>query len=124
MKQIEVAKLWGSETWLENDENYCAKLLFLTEGFQSSLHFHKQKIETFICVAGKVKLEILPYYRSHPDQAMVVQKRFLQPYQSVTLLPYQPHRFTAITPTAVVVGGRTKHDDEDVVRLEESRPIE
>jgi len=124
MAMIEVEKLWGSETWLENDENYCAKLLFLTEGFQSSLHFHKEKIETFICVAGKVRLEILPYYNSHPDQADVIQKRYLQPYQSATLRPYQPHRFTALTPTAVIVETSTFHSDEDVVRLEESRKID
>lgn len=124
MAIIEVEKLWGSETWLENSEKYCMKLLFLKPGFQSSLHYHKIKTETFLVVAGRVKLELLPYYYTHPDQADVVQVRRLQPYQAITLNPFTPHRFSTISEEAVIVEASTEHSDDDVVRLEDSRAIE
>jgi D-lyxose ketol-isomerase len=119
----EVEKLWGSESWLKNDEQYCMKLLFLKPDFQSSLHYHKVKTETFLVVAGKVKLELLPYFKTQPDQFDVIQVRFLQPYQSITLAPFTPHRFRSVGGDAVIVEASTFHSDEDVVRLEESRAI-
>ncbi len=121
MAIIEVEKLWGSETWLNNDEDFCAKLLFLNKGFQCSLHFHPRKREIFICVAGKVKLEVMPFYRNYVDSFDVTKTIYLQPYQHFMLEPGIPHRFTAITPTAVIVEASTKHSDDDVVRLEDSR---
>ena len=120
----EVEKLWGSESWSHNDDKYCMKTLFLNSGFQSSMHYHKVKEETFQVVAGKVKLEYMPWYKDGVDTFDVVKQVYLQPYQDFTLLPGVPHRFTAITPTAVIVEASTKHSDEDVVRLEESRAIE
>jgi D-lyxose ketol-isomerase len=123
MAIIEVEKLWGSETWLHNEEDYCAKLLWLYKGFQCSLHYHPVKRETFICVSGKVKLEVLPFYKKSSDSFDVKRIIYLQPYQHFTLEPGIPHRFTAITPDAVIVEASTKHDDNDVVRLEDSCEI-
>lgn len=122
--QHEVTKKWGTEVWLENDKTYCVKLLFLKEGFQSSLHFHPIKRETFTCVAGKVRLEVMPHYKQSPDYHDIVHRVFLQPYQHYTLEPGIPHRFTPITGEAVIVETSSFHSDEDVVRLEESRKIE
>jgi len=119
----QVWKKWGNERWLHNDEKYCMKVLTLEPGYQSSMHFHRVKEETFLVVAGKVKLEIMPYYRTNADSVDVVKSVYLQPYQDYTLMPYTPHRFTSIGGQAVVVEASTKHDDEDVVRLEESREL-
>ncbi len=114
MAIVEVEKLWGSEQWLHNGDDYCAKLLFLNHGFQCSLHYHPVKRESFICVAGKVRLEVL-------QNDGHIQNIYLQPYQHYTLEPGKAHRFRAITPTAVIVEASTKHSDSDVVRLEDSR---
>lgn len=123
MQLIEVPKLWGSEQWANNDSDYCMKALYLNRGFQSSMHYHERKKETFMCVAGKVKLEIMPHYKTSAEQYGVIHNVYLQPYQSYTLLPGVPHRFQAITDGAVVIEASTFHSDEDVVRLEESRRI-
>lgn len=117
-------KLWGREEWHSNDDSYCMKTLFLWPGFQSSMHYHKVKKETFLVVAGKVKLEYMPHYRRSSDFPDVIHKVYLQPYQSFELPPFMPHRFTAIGGDAVIVESSTKHSDEDVVRLEESKPVE
>lgn len=117
----QISKVWGSERWIENDERYCLKLLTLSVGYQSSMHYHRVKRETFLCVAGKVKLEIMPKFRMEKDTT--VHKIYLRPYQAYTLEPWTPHRFTAVGGEAIIVEASTKHDDEDVVRLEESKPV-
>lgn len=123
MAIIEVEKLWGSESILNNDEDFCAKLLFLNQGFQCSLHYHPRKREIFICVAGKVKLEVQPFYKTSVDSFDVTKTVYLQPYQHFMLERGIPHRFTALTPTAVIVEASSFHSDDDVVRLEDSCEI-
>jgi len=112
----EVVKKWGTEQWLENDERYCAKLLFINPGYKSSLHWHPRKCETFIVVAGKIWLE------RRISSGHIMGQSFV-PYQSITLEPGVPHRFQAIDEQAVVVECSTKHSDEDVVRIEESTAL-
>ena len=53
-----VAKLWGAEKWLVNNEIYCAKELILVNGYQCSLHYHKIKDETFYILEGEVEIEM------------------------------------------------------------------
>jgi mannose-6-phosphate isomerase-like protein (cupin superfamily) len=49
--------LWGYEQWIVNNAFYCAKLITLTNpNVRSSVHCHRGKFETFICVQGEVHL--------------------------------------------------------------------
>ena len=121
--ETKVKKLWGLERWLHNDDKYCMKVLEIEPGWQSSMHYHRTKEETFLVVQGKIKLEIMPHYRRSPDFGDAVRKIYLQPFQAYTLEPYTPHRFTAIGARAIVVEASMLHDDGDVVRLEESKSI-
>src|SRR5216684_4232866 len=66
-----VEKVWGSEQWLRNDDKYCMKILTLKAGYQSSLHMHKVKVETFLVVSGAVKLEVIKGYRIGHDSREV-----------------------------------------------------
>ncbi len=51
-----VTKEWGEERWIVN-RDYCGKLLILKKGFRCSLHYHKNKDETFYVNKGKVLME-------------------------------------------------------------------
>jgi len=113
-----VNKLWGVERWLHNDKDYCCKILELNPGFQCSLHYHPKKRETFTVVEGRVGLEVVRGFRIGNHQHHVYN---LLPYQHITLEPYTPHRFWAIESPAKIVESSTRHDDRDVVRLEDSR---
>ena len=105
-------KVWGAEHWLENGL-YCMKVLVLKPGFQSSLHYHEKKTETFLVMSGVVCLESPP--------GNVTQ---LLPGDFFTLKPFVSHRFwSSNSRTALVVEASTHHDDSDVVRLEESRKL-
>lgn len=48
-----VEKPWGKEEWIVNGE-YCGKILTLKKGYQSSLHYHKEKKETFYVLEGRI----------------------------------------------------------------------
>ena len=50
----EVKKVWGKEVWIANCPKYCGKLLYLDEGAVSSMHYHREKQETFYALSGQV----------------------------------------------------------------------
>lgn len=110
MKPKRVEKLWGHEEWIYNDE-YCMKTLVLKPGFQSSLHYHPVKHETFLVVQGECEIEV-------DDKT-----ERMTPGQGHIIPPGTKHRFKAINGPCIVVEASTHHDDEDVVRIEESKEI-
>jgi mannose-6-phosphate isomerase-like protein (cupin superfamily) len=117
-----VDKVWGQEVWLVNNERYCAKLLHVNAGWQCSLHMHPIKKETFIVLDGGVCLEVA---QSNIDSAPLVTKQIqLISGDSYTLEPNTFHRFFSYTDQpAVILEISSTHSDDDVVRLEESRPL-
>lgn len=118
-----IPKLWGWEYWAVNTDRYCGKLLYILPGFESSLHYHKAKDETFMCLEGTVGLEILEDtgewydYDQHYTDFEILKSWCHDAYR---LEPGVAHRFWAIDGPAVVAEFSTSHDDEDVVRLESS----
>lgn len=112
-----VDKAWGQEIWLVNNERYCAKLLHINVGWQCSLHMHPIKKETFIVLDGGVGL-----YVGVPDGEYTYHQ--LVAGESYTLEPGTFHRFWSYTDEpAVVLEISSTHSDDDVVRLEESKPL-
>jgi mannose-6-phosphate isomerase-like protein (cupin superfamily) len=107
-----VEKVWGTEFWIANNEKYCLKYLYIEPGRSSSLHYHKVKDETFLIDQGYCHLQM-------GDKELV-----MYPGDSVRLMPETPHRFwipKGQLDGCMIVEVSTHHDDEDVVRLEESR---
>jgi D-lyxose ketol-isomerase len=113
-----VEKVWGAEAWLTNTEKYCAKILKLNPGFQCSLHYHNFKDETFIVMQGDVYLEIRRILSAQP-----LYHHFNSGDQQ-RVYPGTAHRFWTNNPDgALILEISTYHDDEDVVRLQESSRI-
>jgi rfaE bifunctional protein kinase chain/domain len=106
-----VPKLWGYEQWIENNEKYCCKILGLNKGFQCSLHYHKNKDETFLVTSGHVRLEL-------GDQVMHMRQGSF-----ARVLPNTPHRFAGIE-DSVIMEVSTHHEDSDSYRIEESRKMD
>ena len=115
MREVIVEKLWGQERILHNDHGYCMKELTLNLGWQSSMHKHIVKRETFMAVEGIVELEI--------DGKVMQLNAMLIDSDFVTIEPGQWHRFKALTSPCRIIEASTEHYDEDVVRKEPSRRI-
>lgn len=119
-----VDKVWGQEIWLVNNDRYCAKLLHINSGWQCSLHMHPIKKETFIVLDGGVGLEVGMGFDENGESPTYFEKLQLVPGETYTLEPNTYHRFWSYTDTdAVVLEISSTHDDTDVVRIEESRPL-
>ena len=111
-----VGKRWGSEHWITNEAEYCAKILEIYPGMRCSLHFHPRKKETFYVQKGQVKLE-------QWDVRGIPFEEILFPGDTRTIYPKTQHRFSSIE-GATVLEISTHHDDSDVVRITDSGPIE
>lgn len=106
-----VKKDWGHELWLVNTPLYCGKKMFLTQGRQCSLHYHKLKDETFHVLEGAIKFEL-----NGEVYALV-------PGDTVHIPPLAKHRFGGIA-ASIFIEFSTHHDDADVYRDEPSGPID
>ena len=51
-----VPKSWGKELWIENNKDYCCKVLTVVDGKRCSLHYHKEKKETFLVNKGSLRV--------------------------------------------------------------------
>ena len=100
-------KVWGHEELIVSTEHYAAKYLVIRAGYQSSLHYHKKKIETFTVLVGEVTLE-------YGDKV-----KHLLPGDHWHIQRGHLHRFKSVT-GATILEVSTKHDDEDVFRQEPS----
>ena len=98
-----VPKIWGSELWIINRE-YCGKILTLNKGKSCSLHYHKQKHETFYILEGKIKLEC-------GNKAIIMKKGDRK------IIPKKmKHRFTGIKKSKILEIS-THHRDSDSYRI-------
>lgn len=106
----EVKKEWGKEIWITN-RDYCGKKLILNKGFRCSMHYHKNKDETFYILKGKVLMEI------------GMQKNIMLPNDSILIKPGQKHRFTGLEDSEIIEFS-THHEDSDSYRDEVSGKVD
>jgi len=91
-------KIWGKEFWISNTPEYCGKVLVLNRQYRCSRHYHKLKKETFFVISGEVLME----YDSG-------DLKVLRPGMSMTILPYQRHRFTGLAPVSEIIEFSSQH---------------
>ena len=98
----EVKKVWGKEIWIEN-RDYCGKRLIVNKGFRCSMHFHKNKHETFYLISGRILME------------MGDKKYIMRPGHSIFIKPNTKHRFTGLEDSEIMEFS-THHEDSDSYR--------
>ena len=102
MKKVE--KDWGSESWIVNNDLYCGKILFIKKRHRCSIHYHKNKDETFYVLSGSLLLELF-------GECMILKEG-----DSIRLEPNTVHRFTGLEDTKILEIS-THHEDSDSYRL-------
>lgn len=113
-----IAKKWGLEEVLVNNDKYCSKLLWITPGFQCSLHYHSIKDETFVAMDGATRVEYIVDGKTY-NTILLGSRR-----DSLHLPPNTPHRFWSFgCEGSLLLEVSTPHSDADVTRIEESRAI-
>ena len=114
-----VNKSWGYEIWIENNNLYCGKHLHVVPNKYCSIHFHKNKKETFYVISGELKLE----YCTNTDPLSWKEEKYntiiLKKGQSFTLETLTTHRFTSNADYACdFIEISTYHDDDYSYRLD------
>lgn len=124
-------KLWGYEQIIVN-KNYCGKILtVLPNGNACSIHYHREKHETFHVLEGEVFLQLFVTMPTHLDgflkdssgiNWMHVSTRVLLKGQSLILPPWNAHRFWTVNQPAVFAEFSTYDAPEDSYRIVEAGP--
>ena len=96
-------KVWGKELWIANNDKYCGKILELSKGFRCSIHYHKNKDETFYILEGKVLMEV--------DG----EKKIMNVGESIRIFQEMKHRFTGIEDSKILEIS-THHEEDDSYR--------
>ena len=111
-----VSKGWGYELWIENNELYCGKHLHVLPDKWCSVHYHKNKKETFYVIKGELKLEYscnLEWSSEHDIETIMLKKG-----DCFTLETLVAHRFTSNTSYPCdFIEFSTHHEDSDSYRV-------
>ena len=118
---IVVNKKWGYEIVIENNSQYCGKHLHVIPGKQCSVHYHKNKKETFYVIDGELILEYSDSLDKQDWESYYILTKHLQKGDSFTIEPLVAHRFRSATNSSCdFIEISTHHDDSDSYRIIES----
>lgn len=118
-----VNKVWGHEIWIENNDLYCGKHLQVLPDKWCSVHFHKNKKETFYVIGGELILKYSQNMNEDIWNLDLVNTLILKKGESFTLEPYTAHRFSSNSDTPCdFIEISTHHDDNDSYRIVPSIP--
>lgn len=105
-----VEKDWGYELWIDNNDEYCGKLLvFNKTGNHFSMHSHKLKMESWYVQSGSFVLKWL-----EGDDLREVD---LVVGDCLRIERGQPHQLIAKEDGSTIFEVSTQHFDEDSYRL-------
>jgi len=107
-----VTKGWGYELiWATNDK-YCGKIMFFEkEGAQFSMHFHREKDETWFVNTGKFKVQWID-----TNTAALYEKE-LNEGDVWHNPPLQPHRLICLQGSSSITEVSTADSVEDNYRV-------
>tara|TARA_B100000519_G_C13978996_1_gene313658 strand:+ start:132 stop:503 length:372 start_codon:yes stop_codon:yes gene_type:complete len=106
----EVKKGWGKEIIIENNDQYCGKLLIFNKGCRFSMHYHMLKDETWYVQEGHF------LYKWIDVESGTTKENILHKGDVVRVLPGQPHQLTAYQ-AGVIFEVSTQHFDSDSYRV-------
>lgn len=107
-----VDKGWGYEIIWANHEDYCGKfLVFEKEGSKFSMHFHKNKTETWFVNQGQFRLLYCD------TETAEYKEKILQMGETWTNTPLVPHQLEALSPGATIIEVSSADEPEDNYRI-------
>ena len=107
-----VKKGWGYELIWATTEKYCGKILcFEQVGAKFSMHFHKDKDETWFVNAGQFSLRYIDTKTAELKQVLLKEgDTWHNP-------PLQPHQLIAMQPNSMIFEVSTVDSVEDNYRI-------
>jgi mannose-6-phosphate isomerase-like protein (cupin superfamily) len=107
-----VDKGWGYEIIWASTDKYCGKLMVFTRvGAKFSMHFHKEKDETWFVNAGQFKLVYCD------TKNAVYHEKILNEGDVWHNPPMMPHQLIALKPDSIIFEVSTADSVEDNYRI-------
>jgi len=119
LSHLMVAKGWGSEEIITNNEKYCGKILRFNAAKKCSFHYHKLKDETFYCAKGKIGV-----WHGDTDNFEEAQYLELKGGDSFHVPIGLRHQMIGIEEENVLIEFSTQHFEEDSIRVVQGDIIE
>ncbi len=105
-----VSKPWGKEEWLELNDRYCYKRIYINAGTKTSYQYHKEKLETNFIIEGEAEIWL-------ENDLGIVEKKIMKAGDFFTVKPPKKHRVIAITD--IILQEVSTPEVDDVIRLED-----
>lgn len=105
-----VHKPWGKEEWLELNNSYCYKRIYINAGYKTSFQYHQFKRETNYIIEGTAEIWL-------ENENGIVEKTIMKAGDYFNVTPPRKHRVIAIT-DIILQEASTPHVD-DVFRIDD-----
>ena len=105
-----IYKPWGKEEWLELNEKYCYKRIYINAGHKTSYQYHDFKRETNYLISGEAEVWL-------ENDEGVVEKTIIKAGEYFTVIPPKKHRVIALTD--IILQEVSTPEVDDVIRLED-----
>tara|TARA_R110001583_G_scaffold68490_1_gene194778 strand:- start:969 stop:2885 length:1917 start_codon:yes stop_codon:yes gene_type:complete len=103
-----IYKPWGREEWLELNDKYCYKRIYINAGTKTSYQYHEQKLETNYLIEGTAEVWL-------ENNEGVVEKKIMKAGEYFTVEPPKKHRVIAITD--IILQEVSTPEVDDVIRI-------
>ena len=105
-----VKKPWGKEIWLELNDRYCYKRIYINKGTRTSFQYHKKKLETNYIIEGEAEVWL-------ENDDGLIEKKKMGKDSCFSVRPPRKHRVIALTD--VILQEVSTPEVDDVIRIED-----
>ena len=105
-----IHKPWGREEWLELNDRYCYKRIYINAGYKTSYQYHHFKRETNYIISGQAEIWL-------ENDEGIVEKKIMGPGEYFNVTPPKKHRVIAITD--IILQEVSTPEVDDVIRIED-----
>lgn len=105
-----IHKPWGREEWLELNDRYCYKRIYINAGYKTSYQYHNFKRETNFIISGQAEIWL-------ENDEGIVEKKIMGPGEFFNVTPPKKHRVIALTD--IILQEVSTPEVDDVIRIED-----
>jgi choline kinase/mannose-6-phosphate isomerase-like protein (cupin superfamily) len=105
-----VIKPWGKEEWLELNNQYCYKRIYINAGYKTSYQYHNIKRESCYLISGQAEIWL-------ENDEGVIEKKIMTAGDFYNVAPTKKHRVIAITD--IILQEVSTPEVDDVIRIED-----
>lgn len=96
--------------WLELNESYCYKRIYINSGHRTSFQYHLKKKETNYIIGGEAEVWL-------ENSEGVIEKKKMREGDFFTVIPPKKHRVVALTD--LILQEVSTPEVDDIVRIED-----